>query len=295
MSGGASDIQLPNINLNGYKMTIDAGGITLNGPMGSSIFGGQITSNAPFLTFYFKGNPFVAGGYLNIEDVITDSTHKVGIRIASGGNGAVFLSGALSNTFTGNVEISGTYNGLVLNKSGGAIAVLKDLFVRDGGMLRFADNQQVSRTSSVKLETSGWVQFLSIQGKDIKTTFKNLTIEDKGDLSFNHEEGESIRSKYYMFLDDLIIKQGGHLAVHGWEAGRDFLLVKKTSAHLADSLTKMLFAGYDPANIHLRDFNSDYWEVSALPEPTTYGALLAAAGLGLWTWRKRRNRAYEKP
>jgi len=201
-------------------MAIDGGGITMNGPMVSLIFEGALTSSTPFLTFYFKGNPFVSGGYLNIDSVITDSTHKVGVKVMSGGNGAVFLSGNRSNTFTGNVEISGTYNGLVLNKSGGAIAVQRDIFVSDGGMLRFAQNQQVSIASSVRLATRGWVQFLSISGNDIKTSFKNLTIEDKGSLAFNHKEGASTKSKYYLFIDDLILNQGAHLDVHGWVDGR---------------------------------------------------------------------------
>jgi len=274
-------------------MTIDSGGVAVNGPMVSSIYGGTLTSSDSFLTFYFKGNPFVAGGYLNIDSVITDSTHKVGVKVVSGGNGAVFLSGNHSNTFTGNLEISGTYNGVVLNKSGGAIAVQRDIYVSNGGMLQFSQNQQVSRTSSVRLQTRGWVQFLSIDGDDIKTSFKNLTIDDKGAIAFNHEEGESIRSKYYLFIDDLIINEGGLLGVFGWEQGRDFLLVKKTSANLSDALKQMVFADYDPNNIHLEDFDSEYWSISATPEPATYGALLGTIALGLWTWRKRRDRAQQ--
>jgi len=289
LSGGAKDIQYPNINLNSHKMTIDGGGITINGPMVSRIFRGPLTSNDSFLTFYFKG---IAGGYLNIDTSITDSTHKVGVKVVSGGNGAIFISGNRDNTFTGNLEISGSYNSVVLNKSGGAIAVQGDIYVSDGGMLRFSQNQQISRTSSVRLKTRGWVQFLSISDDDIKTSFKNLTVDDRGALSFNHEEGGSVRPNYYIFIDNLVINEGGRLDVYGWKQGRDFLLVRKNSQNLADALTKMELVGYDPANIHLRDFNNDYWQISALPEPATYGALLAAAGLGLWTWRKRHNHTH---
>jgi len=66
--------------------------------------------------------------------------------------------------------------------------------------------------------------------------------------------------------------------------------VKKTSAHLTDALKGTAFNSYDPNNVHLEDFNSEYWSISATPEPATYGALLGTVGLGLWTWRKRRDR-----
>jgi len=76
--------------------------------------------------------------------------------------------------------------------------------------------------------------------------------------------------------------------VSGWKDERDFLLVRKNSAHLSDALGRMKFEGYNPADIHLRDFSNDYWQISALPEPSTYGAMLGAVGLGLCCRSKRR-------
>jgi len=107
ISGGERDISFPQIDLNGHRMLIDAGGIGVAGTTAPHLYGGTITSSESFLTFYFLGSPHVAGSYPSIDAVITDSTHKIGLRILNQGNGAVFLTGDQSNTFTGNVEASG--------------------------------------------------------------------------------------------------------------------------------------------------------------------------------------------
>jgi len=109
-----------------------------------------------------------------------------------------------------------------------------------------------------------------------------------------HDRAPYLNSKYYIKLDDLIVAEGAHLTVVGWEEGRDFLLVRKSSQHLADALRKMEFNGYDRNNIHLEDYDSEYWSIEAAPEPAVCGAALGAAGLGLWRWRRRKSAAAQK-
>jgi len=145
------------------------------------------------------------------------------------------------------------------------------------------------------LRNGGFLQTLDPYGEGITNTFRELIIENSGVVHFNHSEYNSHSSKYHIYVDDLVINEGGHLKITDWQDERDFLLVRKNSQNLADALTKMEFVGYDPANIHLRDFNSDYWQISELPEPATYGAILGIVGLGLITWRKRRWASNERP
>jgi len=282
------NIAFPVVNLNGHKITIDSGGIEVNpGTRLAQFRDGILTSSESFLETRFLGQAFSAIG-LNV--VIADSSHKVGLRIT--GNGYVdsgfYLYGGLSNTFTGNVEVSGIRNHLVLRKTGGAIAVRSNILVKDGAILRFEGSNQLLRTSSVTLKTNGVLQNLSLSGSDITNTFKSLVVEDNGIVHFNHTEGNSANAKYYIYLDDLIINQGAHLEVKDWQDGRDFLLVRKNSQNLADALERMAFEGYNPADIHLRNFNSTYWQISALPEPSTYGAIVSIIGLGFWALRRRK-------
>jgi len=229
--------------------------------------------------------------------VISDSEHQVGVRIT--GNDAedagFYLEGNQSNTFTGDVEVSGKRKHLVLRKTNGAIAVKGDILVNNKGILRFEGNDQTLKSSNVTLKNHGILQTLAGQGGDITNTFKTLTIENNGIVEFNREVGDSLNSKYYIRVDDLLINQGAHLEVQGWQEGRDFLLVRKTSTNLADTLTKMAFGGYDPNAIHLEEFDAEYWSISATPEPATYGAIFAAIGLGLWKWKCRQRISDRSP
>jgi len=107
-------------------------------------------------------------------------------------------------------------------------------------------------------------------------------------IAFDHLS--VFKFKKYLYLDDLLVGQGGSLTVMGWLDGQDFLLVRKDSKGLDDALKKLEFEGYDRNRIHLVDFNKDYWEISAAPEPVTYGAILGGLGLlvvvGRCRWRK---------
>ncbi|KXU35937.1 hypothetical protein AXK11_05285 [Cephaloticoccus primus] len=85
-----------------------------------------------------------------------------------------------------------------------------------------------------------------------------------------------------------MIADGAGLDIRGWEEGFSYLLVRKDSKHLADALKKITFDGYLPGRVHLEDFNKDYWQISGTPEPATYGAIFAGAGVGLIVWRRRR-------
>jgi len=111
-------------------------------------------------------------------------------------------------------------------------------------------------------------------------------IDGTGILNFN-----ATAAPHYtrtLFLDDLEVKVDSMLSVREWKSGLDHLLVRKDSAHLQESLKRMQFAGYDPNAIHLVDYNKDYWEISALPEPAAYGAGLMLGGIGFARYRRRR-------
>jgi len=289
IQGSVAPGRFPIINLNGHKITVDSEGIeVLPGAVGIHLSGGILTSREDFLKTHFSTNQISGYNYIHMDLVIADSDHQVGLRITGNEpeDAGFYMDGNQSNTFTGKVEISGRRKHLVLNKSNGAIAVRNDILSRNGAILRFTQSNQLLNTSSVTLKTHGVLQILS----DFNTTnkFKNLIIEGSGIVHFNHEEKDSKNSHYYIKVDDIVVNQIGHLEIRGWQEGRDFLLVRKNSTNLADALKKMTFAGYDPRQIHLEDFDEEYWAISSTPEPETYGITLSAFGLGLWTWKRRK-------
>jgi len=94
-----------------------------------------------------------------------------------------------------------------------------------------------------------------------------------------------------LFLDDLIIKDRSLLRISGWETGRDFLLVRKDSKHLADAMKKLTIDGWAKNQIYLKEYDKNYWSIEAAPEPAVCGAILGAVALSIVGWRRRRRRA----
>jgi len=108
------------------------------------------------------------------------------------------------------------------------------------------------------------------------------------------DKGTTAGASKHLYLDDLIIEDGSFLSITHWLNGEDFLLVRKDSKHLADSLKKIRFIGYDPNAIHLEEFNKEYWAISGAPEPATYGAIFGTLGLSLFIYRKQNKKRTEK-
>jgi len=263
--------------------------IVVNASNGSFIHGpGYLTSDQGLLNIKINVRTASDKG-LNIEAAIADNRHKaVGLRVSGSrpaGEGVVFLTGHQSNTFTGNVEVFGRDNYLALGKTNSAVAVRGDIYVRSGSVVNFTNSNQTLRTSSVFVNDARVILYSGVAA-NTSNSLKKLTIEGRGVIAFDHTS--VFKFKKYLYLDDLLVAQGGSLTVTGWLNGQDFLLVRKDSKGRTDALKKIEFQGYDRNNIHLEDFNKDYWEISAAPEPATYGAILGAVGLGVVAWRRQR-------
>jgi len=270
-------------------VTVDTAGIEIAPETRYAIlYGGTLTSTGDLLKIHLASQSR-KHNHIMLDLVIRDSGQKMGISITGNNNSdsGFYLLGDRDNTFTGNVEISGRRKHLVLRKSNGAIAVRSNITVSKQAILRFEGSNQLLKTSSVTLRSYAVLQNLCLFNT-ITNTFKSLIIDSQGILAFDYTPESKAGSKSYIKVDDLIINQCGHLYIQGWKEYRDYLLVRKTSANLADALTKMAFGGYDPSNIHLEDFDAEYWAISATPEPAITGAILGAAGLGLWAYQKRR-------
>ncbi|KXU34374.1 hypothetical protein AXK11_08680 [Cephaloticoccus primus] len=132
------------------------------------------------------------------------------------------------------------------------------------------------------------MRFARQSSENIEEVFHRLVIEGRGGISFEGGRPDFIHGQRHLFLDDLEVKADSMLSVTEWEWGRDHLLVRRDSKHLQESLKRMQFAGYDSNAIHLVDYNKDYWEISALPEPAAYGAGLMLGVIGFARYRRRR-------
>jgi len=273
------------------NLTIVSGFIRTNGHHGSQISGeGSLTSGTSYLDIRLNlaSPPFE---YLHINSVIANNgSRSIGLKISGShefGWGSVVLGGDKSNTFTGNVEVSGKGNILTLNKTNGAIAIRGDIFIDNNAKLTLWKVGQIGKASTVRLRNAIF-QFSDViedLAPEKKEAFRTLRVEGDSVLLFRTRE--TTVDKRSLYLDDLSILYGGCLVVKGWKEGMHRLLVKKTSRNLDDALKRIRFEGGNPNVIHLEDYNSEYWEISGAPEPNTYGAVLASGCFSFVFWRRK--------
>ncbi|WP_156469195.1 PEP-CTERM sorting domain-containing protein [Cephaloticoccus primus] len=293
------------VRLNDNLLTVGADGINANYNEPQIYFrGGRVTSSGSSLVIrsHTYGSAEL-GQYgekvfysFGIDAVISDNKNrKVGLVIngghKAGERGLVSLFGERANTFTGDVIVEGEFNQLYLAKQNGVQAVRGNIYIKDKGAVVIDGSDQIADSSTVTLSGSySTLRFIGTR-KDIREKIKDLVVTNgQGVMNFTHDPRvPDDSSKKTLFLDDLIIKNGASLRIASWQAGRDHLLVRKDSKHLADALKKITIDGWAKNQIYLKDYDKDYWSIEAAPEPATCGALLGALGLGLVAWRRRRS------
>jgi len=257
------------------------------------IRGGVITSSVANLNIT-SAIPHQARLILDV--CISDNGNRtVGLFVNKSPNprwgGVVSLDGASANTFTGDVVIEGQGSTLFMNKDAGVTAVRSNIYVRNGGRAAVATADQIADTSRVTLVGNG--SMLSFAGTKTPASEKiHVLVVQRGNgiLSFQHFPNEGDRAKRLFYFDDLVIANGASLTVKSWEAGRDYFLVRKNSPPLADALKKISIDGWAQNQVYLKRYNKDYWSIEAAPEPAAYGAVFAAAVLGILVHRRHREK-----
>jgi len=275
--------------LGGLRLTVGEGGINAGGGFSNIWGGGETTAIGNTLRFYSMAGVTNA---LRIEGWIADNAQgKVGLLVQKRnayerGVGIIRISGGYNSAFTGDVVVDGKDSHLYLGKYGGVIAVRSNITVRNGGVAGIERSNQIADTSTVTLQGSGSTFSLNNVGYALSEKFKTLKVEGQGRVLFNRKVAD--RYAKTLIVDDLIVGWGNDLSVEGWNAELDLFLVSKSSSHVRDSLSRIKFEGPNRQIVELRDYNKDYWKLYASPEPSTYGAILGAVGLGLAVWRRRR-------
>jgi len=124
-------------------------------------------------------------------------------------------------------------------------------------------------------------------GGGTRQKLSNLSVFGQGVIDF--VGGEVGRAN--ILWVDLLQLYSGILFIRNWYQYEDFLLVKRIAFN-SSMLPRIIFEGYEDYGAIAIDFDKDYYQItpfeSKYPEPSTYGAILSATGLGLFAWRRRR-------
>jgi len=170
------------------------------------------------------------------------------------------------------------------------------IYVKKGERLKLNYDDEISRNTIIKLMGHGSTLILNKINNRRETLEFNALVVDSGEGVLDFSNGISQKT----LIDDLIIKEGACLKIEGLYPGYDdHFLVKKTSQHLADALSKIRFKNYPEKRVGVRDYDKDYWEIGygagfkplPTPEPSTYGAILTVGAFGFVAWRRRVRRA----
>jgi len=293
ISNPRGDINI--IELNSNKLTIGKEGVVLGTNGMSAIRNGILTS---FSGEIRVNNIFDTNNLFRFETAISDNGRiKVGLSIIreleGAGHRGIALAGDKSNTFTGDLNLTGNVK-LNLEKLNGAIAVSANMNVKEGAQVRILRHDQFGRNVRVTLQSKNIrssASYLGFHGRDqpsVRAQFHQLVVDGRGVLDFGG--GDSLghfHGTRQLIIDDLVITAGSRLEVWGWGNQRDLILVRKDSKNLKDALSKISFQG-QKNQIHLVDYNKDYYEVSNAPEAATYGAAFGGIALVCFAWAKRR-------
>jgi len=184
----------------------------------------------------------------------------------------------------------------IISKNQGIVhlgPIAGDLDIYGGAQAGIYRNQTISSASVVTFKSAhgqNHVPILYFATYPITQRIHNVIVEGSAIFSFGAHE---VAGQRFLILDDLVIAPGRNFTI-SWYFSDTHLLVRKNSKHLPESLSRIRFSQHPGKSTGIKEYNSDYYEIGpGLPEPTTYGAILAAAGLGLWTWRRRRKRAHQ--
>jgi len=170
------------------------------------------------------------------------------------------------------------------------------------GRLIVARNEQIADTSTVVLDAvaidgeGGISRHLPVFqiGNAVRVVehIHTLRVEGGGVIRFSGA-ASGTQTTNQLFIQALqiptITNANGSLFVQNWIDGITYFLISRTAPNFMAALDRIHFLGWDPGAI-LRNYDANNWEIIPMgaPEPSTYGIILGAVGLGLWTWQRKR-------
>ncbi|MCW5548952.1 MAG: autotransporter-associated beta strand repeat-containing protein, partial [Opitutaceae bacterium] len=272
------------LNMSDRNLDVVSGGILSNSTTGGAIAGNGtlFSSSGELITHVYNS------GVFTISTTITNHGSNP-VTFTKSGDGVLTFSGTTANTYTGTTYVNdGT---LVLAKSDGVNAIAGNLIVGDGrgtDILRLDANEQIANSANLTLRGSEHgtgetiLQFNGTSGVGLTETLGVLTIDGHAVIDF---AGGDVCNPNFLFLDDLLMATAdSRLFIRNWVDFTDFLLVRNT-ANLTTVLSQITFEGYGDM-AYWQDYDTQYSRITPVPEPSTYGAMLMAAGLAAFGYRR---------
>jgi len=279
------------LDLDSYTLTLNAGGLLSIG--GGTLSGSGVITTAlscPLYTHVYGGALAFSGGVqLNVPQLVK-----------TGGGSLTFNTNALHNLgrlhlHQGTVDLrQGRINAshIVIGDGAG-----KDILILPENRWEpLANKPDVTLNGTPYGPGAEYASYnpdeaiLRLSG-NTKQHLSQLTITDRGTIDF---AGGDAALANMLWIDTLTFNNtAARLFIRNWYEHEDYLLVSKSSFSKNDiRLTQIIFDGYQDFPVLAEAYDSKYYMITPFnaPEPSTYGVILGATGLGLWGWRGRRLR-----
>ncbi len=266
-------------------LNLESGGLLLQTGDAATISGGTLTAGGTSSLSQELIVLTAPSSTLTISSVLANNSGGGTVGITKANTGTLVLSGTTANTLTGNTTVNG--GTLRLAKSDSVTALAGNISVGDfSGLdrLEIRANEQIANTAAVTLHGTDSANRATLDLGGFTETFATLTIDGNAVVDFG---GGNVCTPAYLYLDDLIIAGGSTLLIKNWIEFTTFILVKNTSLNVTPELGRIQFEGYSEAAAWIT-YDSTWSMIAPVPEPSTYGAIFLAAGLGLVAYRRHR-------
>jgi fibronectin-binding autotransporter adhesin len=260
------------VNFNGAQVNA-SGGVTVGGAADVSL-ASTLNLGGGNLAISNAGATTITGAQVNVGNIAVSGsgdTDFLSVVNASSltvsGEGTTTLGGSGSNSISSTTVSGGT---LLLDKESGT-ALTGSITVTDGSLEFGGDNQTTAWTNL----TLGDGAVLELN--DTAQTLSTLTIT--GDTVLDFSGGGSA-----LTIGSLLLTDDAVLTIINWSTAVDIFTANLDPG--SSSLGQVIFEGsggsaWDP-------IDGSITPGPVVPEPSTYGMILAAAALALWGWRRRR-------
>ncbi len=273
-NGGTVRLDASNqIKDSGTTVTVNQGGaLNLNNNSDAiaalTLTGGTVSTGTGTLTLANTGN-----GTLTTNASATSATVSGNLALAAYShtfaiaNGAATHDLALLATLTGSGNLIKTGAG-TLASGGVSSSYTGSIFLNEGAISFLADN---IFTSSTDLTMAGGTLFLN----DTSQIFDALTITGNSIIDFG--------ASSLLNINSLSIADGSTLTITNWTQSIDYFYSQFAPG--AAELSRIIFSNSSSPGAAWQSYDK---QITPVPEPATYGALLTAAGLGLYLWHRKR-------
>jgi len=294
------------LNLRGFDLTLNSGGLLSNGRNVITSDRGRLMgvqgnigkqTQRPFYAHIYNGSLEIAGRTQIHSDYEFVKTGDGTLMLNSGathyfGKSLYINQGRLSLR-QGRIQVSSQLGEGIYVGDGSGVDILElppdswDPIIGTSGLpsiFLFGTGNGVQGASRYDSNNEAILRM----GGNTKLHLASLVVQGNAIIDWH---GGEVGKANILWIENLTYGGGqDKLFMRNWYQYEDILLVNKEG--LMKGGLNVIFEGYEDFPVLAIDYDANYWQITPFhaPEPSTYGAIFGALGLGVWGWKRRKRK-----